>query len=103
MTTPVSLPTMLPLWQRVSPICSGLSRFIPDTRPHPVLQRQQKCTVWPLLEAGGSNPKGLQHIIEGLSFSLKTHVGFTLLSEYICSVPLASWLVFSSKTDALSI
>ena len=32
--------------------------------PHPALQRQQKCTVWPLLEAGGSNPKGFQRIIE---------------------------------------
>lgn len=32
---PVFLPKMLPLWQRVSPICSGLSRFIPDTRPFP--------------------------------------------------------------------
>ena len=40
--------------------------------PHPALQRQQKCTVWPLLEAGGSNPKGFQRIIEGLSFSLNT-------------------------------
>lgn len=71
--------------------------------PHPALQRQQKCTVWPLLEAGGSNPKGFQCIIEGLSFSFNTRVDFTLLSEYICSVPLAPWLAFSSKTDALTI
>lgn len=71
--------------------------------PHPALQGQQKCTVWPLLEAGGSKPRGLQCIIKGLSLSLKTRVDFTLLSEYIYSVPLAPWLAFSSKTDALSI